>query len=86
MQKPLQHLIQHIQEAFTKKFFNKQKKSYDNNTVTANLLPLYFGITPDSMREGVFNNIAIKISVGKSRSHQYRGDRYPMADALFERE
>jgi len=54
-------LNQHIQEAFTKRFFNKQKKAYSNNTVTANLLPLYFGITPDSLREAVFNNISNKI-------------------------
>lgn len=52
-----------IRTAFNKKFFNKQKNYYDNNTVTANLLPLYFGITPDSLREVVFNNIYNKIKI-----------------------
>jgi alpha-L-rhamnosidase len=52
-----------IRNAFNKKFYNKQKGYYDNNTVTANLLPLYFGITPDSLRETVFNNIYNKIKI-----------------------
>jgi alpha-L-rhamnosidase len=50
-----------IQEAFNKQFYNKQKKYYSNNTVTANLLPLYFNIAPDSLKETIFNNIAEKI-------------------------
>jgi alpha-L-rhamnosidase len=52
-----------IRIAFQQKFFNKQKNYYDNNTVTANVLPLYFGITPDSLREAVFNNIYTKIRI-----------------------
>lgn len=50
-----------IKDAFNKKFFDKQRNYYSNNTVTANLLPLYFGITPDSVAEPVFNNIVQKI-------------------------
>ncbi len=56
-------LAQNIRLAFNKKFFNKQKSYYDNNTVTANLLPLYFGITPDSVKGAVFNNIYNKIKI-----------------------
>lgn len=54
-------LNNNIRTAFNKKFFNKQKKCYSNNTVTANLLPLYFNIAPDSMKEAIFNNIESKI-------------------------
>ncbi|OQP59855.1 family 78 glycoside hydrolase catalytic domain [Niastella populi] len=56
-------LGRNIQEAFNKRFYNKQKKCYDNNTVTANLLPVYFGITPDSAKQVVFDKIAHKIWV-----------------------
>ena len=49
--------------AFNTRFFNRQKKYYDNNTVTANLLPLYFGMTPDSLKEQVFNNLYNKIKL-----------------------
>jgi alpha-L-rhamnosidase len=52
-----------IRDAFNKKFFNAAKNFYDNNTVTANLLPLYFGITPDNARVSVFNNIRDKITI-----------------------
>ncbi len=56
-------LGKNIREAFNKRFYNKQKKYYDNNTVTANLLPVYFGITPDSAKQVVFDKIAHKIWV-----------------------
>ncbi len=52
-----------IKAAFNRKFFNKQKNYYDNNTITANILPLYFGITPDGLKDEVFNNIYNKISI-----------------------
>lgn len=60
-EKAFAELAGNIKEAFNNKFYNKQKKYYSNNTVTANLLPLYFNITPDSLKEAVFNNIAEKI-------------------------
>jgi alpha-L-rhamnosidase len=56
-------LASNIRTAFNKKFLNRQKNYYDNNTVTANLLPLYFGITPDTLRDLVFNNIYNKIKI-----------------------
>jgi alpha-L-rhamnosidase len=39
-----------------------QRGCYDNNTVTSNLLPLYFGITPETSRQTVFNSIYNKIN------------------------
>jgi alpha-L-rhamnosidase len=61
--KEFNELSSNIRIAFNKKFFNQQKNYYDNNTVTANLLPLYFGITPDSLKEAVFNNIYNKVKI-----------------------
>ncbi|RZM19354.1 MAG: alpha-rhamnosidase, partial [Pedobacter sp.] len=52
-----------IRGAFNTTFYNPSKKSYSNNTVTANMLPLYFGICPDSLRDAVFNQIRIKTHV-----------------------
>ena len=54
-------LRQNIRSAFNKKFYNQQRSCYDNNTVTANLLPLYFDIAPDSLKKAVFNNIYHRI-------------------------
>jgi alpha-L-rhamnosidase len=50
-----------IKEAFNKTFYNKQTKSYSNNTVTANILPLAFNLVPDGESENVFKHIADKI-------------------------
>jgi alpha-L-rhamnosidase len=54
--------------AFQNKYYNAAKQSYSNNTITANLLPLYFGICPDSLREKVFTNIYNKIKI-ESKGH-----------------
>ncbi|CAN5683258.1 hypothetical protein BH11BAC3_BH11BAC3_17410 [soil metagenome] len=50
-----------IRVAFQQNFYNPEQKYYSNNTVTANLLPLYFGICPDTLKEKVFQNIYKKI-------------------------
>ncbi|HVS94509.1 MAG TPA: glycoside hydrolase family 78 protein [Mucilaginibacter sp.] len=47
--------------AFNQKFLNEKTFQYDNNTVTANMLPLYFGITPKEYQKQVFNNVITKI-------------------------
>ena len=52
-----------IRHASQKTFYNPQKKQYGNNTVTANLLPLYFGICTDADKSAVFNQIKHKIHV-----------------------
>jgi alpha-L-rhamnosidase len=54
--------------AFQSKYYNTAKQYYSNNTITANLLPLYFGICPDSLREKVFTNIYNKIKI-ESKGH-----------------
>ena len=52
-----------MKDAFNRKFFNRQKNQYANNSVTANLLPLYFNMVPDSAREAVFNSVYNKIKI-----------------------
>jgi alpha-L-rhamnosidase len=46
-----------VHTAFNKKYYNADKKSYANNTVTANLLPLSFGLVPEQDRAAILNNI-----------------------------
>ena len=52
-----------IKTAFNHTFYNVQSKRYGNNSVTSNLLPLYFGMVPEADREAVFKNIADKILI-----------------------
>jgi alpha-L-rhamnosidase len=47
-----------VKIAFNKRFSNKNH--YDNNTITANLLPLSFGMVPVANRKLVFDNIVSK--------------------------
>ncbi|MDR6943996.1 alpha-L-rhamnosidase [Mucilaginibacter pocheonensis] len=54
-------LQSNIGNAFNQKYLNRDNFKYDNNTITANLLPLYFGITPAVNRSAVFKNIVDKI-------------------------
>lgn len=58
--------------AFQNKYYNASKQYYSNNTITANLLPLYFGICPDSLREKVFTNIYNNIKI-ESKGHLSTG-------------
>jgi len=47
--------------AFNNKFLDRKTFKYSNNTVTANLLPLYFGMVPAEDKPAVFRNIVNKI-------------------------
>jgi alpha-L-rhamnosidase len=62
------NLAAKIRDSFNTKFLDKENLYYGNNTVTANLLPLYFGIVPEKYREGVFNNI-VNVIQGKNKGH-----------------
>jgi alpha-L-rhamnosidase len=61
--KEFAELSNKIKEAFNNKFYNKAKKQYSNNTVTANILPLAFNMIPKNGDEDVFKNIVEKITV-----------------------
>jgi alpha-L-rhamnosidase len=43
-----------VGNAFNQKYLDKKSFRYANNTVTANLLPLYFGITPKASSKASF--------------------------------
>ncbi|MDR3194913.1 MAG: glycoside hydrolase family 78 protein [Tannerella sp.] len=49
-----------VSNAFNETYFNRETEQYSNNTVTANLLPLCYGMVPDKYVEGVFRNIVDK--------------------------
>jgi alpha-L-rhamnosidase len=61
-----------VKNAFNSKYFNTETKQYSNNTVTSNLLPLCFGMTPDEYKEDVFKNIVDKI-MNESKGHVCTG-------------
>ena len=61
-------LAENMKKAFHNRFYDPLQHGYSNNTITANLLPLYFGICPDSLKEKVFANIYQKIRV-ESKDH-----------------
>ena len=44
-------------EAYNSKYLNHQIWRYDNNTVTANILPLFFGMVPKGHENDVLENI-----------------------------
>ncbi len=52
--------IVHATTAFNEKYFNYTHCYYGNNTVTANLLPLWFGMAPKDLQQQVFKNIVDK--------------------------
>jgi alpha-L-rhamnosidase len=49
-----------VKEAYNNKFLNKETAQYSNNTVTANLLALSYGMVPEGLEEKVFANIVDK--------------------------
>lgn len=50
-------------KAFNDKYFNAEGGYYGNNTVTANILPLRFGMVTDENKQRVFDNIVEKTNV-----------------------
>jgi alpha-L-rhamnosidase len=52
-----------VRAAFNKRFYNKSSAQYSNNTVTANILPLAFGMIATADSAKVFQNISNKILV-----------------------
>ncbi|WP_269237622.1 glycoside hydrolase family 78 protein [Flavobacterium flavigenum] len=58
-------LTTRIKKAFNAKFLNTEKNYYANNTVTANVLPLAFGLVPENVKDKVFQNMAHEVEVTK---------------------
>ena len=49
-----------VKEAFNSKYLHTELGYYSNNTVTANILSLRFGMVPEAYKEVVFRNIVEK--------------------------
>jgi alpha-L-rhamnosidase len=58
-------LATRIKKAFNTKFLNRDKNYYANNTVTANVLPLAFGLVPENLIDKVFQNMVHEVEVTK---------------------
>ncbi|MDR2915736.1 MAG: family 78 glycoside hydrolase catalytic domain [Tannerella sp.] len=54
-------LAENIRNGFNRKFYNPETGQYDNHTVTANLLPLAFGMVDKENDERVFQNLIDRI-------------------------
>jgi alpha-L-rhamnosidase len=61
-----------VKEAFNKKFLNATTHQYGNNTVTANVLPLAFGMVPEKEENAVFKQMVDKIVI-KDQIHLSSG-------------
>lgn len=61
-----------VKDAYNAKFLNKDAGYYSNNTVTANLLSLYFDLTPEEYKEAVFQNIVDR-TTGEFKGHVSSG-------------
>lgn len=61
-----------VKTAFNERFFNAQEGCYANNTVTANVLPLSFGMVPQGREQDVFDHIVAK-TVNDFDSHVSTG-------------
>jgi alpha-L-rhamnosidase len=59
-------LAEEVKVAFNAKYLDSTTFRYDNNTVTANLLPLYFGMVPGQYRAAVFGNMVTVIEKGNN--------------------
>ena len=50
-----------VVEAFNREFFDPERNCYDNNTLTANLIPVYFDLVPAGHKQAVVENIVRRI-------------------------
>jgi alpha-L-rhamnosidase len=50
-------LASDVASAYQEKYFNQETQNYEGGTQTANLLPLGFGITPEELKDQVFQNV-----------------------------
>lgn len=60
-------------KAFQSRFYHGHAYYYANNTVTGNLLPLAFGITPEEERKAVFDHVC-RVIEEKNEAHISTGE------------
>ena len=61
-------LSQRMASAMNRDFYNSEKGCYDNGSQTSSILPLAFGLVPESERPRVFAHLVGKIS-GEAQGH-----------------
>ncbi|QKJ28523.1 family 78 glycoside hydrolase catalytic domain [Mucilaginibacter mali] len=61
--KDFAQLASKIKTRFNQTYFDDKTRQYANNSVTSNLLPLYFDMVPETAKKDVFKNIEDKILV-----------------------
>lgn len=62
-EKYYQELAEKVKAAFTKEYYNKEKKYYESNSQAANIIPLYFGMVPEEDVTAVLENLCEDIMV-----------------------
>ncbi len=70
--KTYKELAEKIKKAFHKKYFDPGSGTYANGTQTANILPLFLELTPETDRGSVFHNLRNDI-VYKNNTHLTTG-------------
>lgn len=63
-----------VKDGFNKKFFRTDSLFYGNNTATANLLPLAFGMVPKQYTDTVAKNVLFKCVPANTKSQIGTGD------------
>lgn len=72
-------VLAEVKKAYNEKFFNSEGGYYSNNTMTANLIPLRFGIVPEGREQDVLGCIIKRIhDNGDHLAVGNVGIRYPM--------
>jgi len=70
-------LAKDVAAAYQEKYFNDETQNYEGGTQTANLLPLGFGITPENLKEKVFENVVSAVNArGGHPSTGFLGTQY----------
>ena len=72
--KSFESLAGKMKDGFNKKFFHTDSLFYGNNTATANLLPLAFGMVPKQYSDTVSKNVLYKCVPANTKSQIGNGD------------
>lgn len=56
-------LSEKVKDAFNKEFYHAEQASYGNNTLTDNLLPLYFEMVPEGQKDRVLKTVIDMVAI-----------------------
>jgi alpha-L-rhamnosidase len=66
-------LAENIKEAFNKQWLNRELNQYAGGSQTANLVPLAYGLVPETHKDGVVKNVVTSI-MEKYKGHLHTGE------------